>query len=216
MKASTLLRRSWITASIACLATPLLATAALAGGPSGPATPTSVVLTSGNRALTAAWTESSSGKLSFVATAKAPGRPSHSCRTKNLDCKITSLANGVVYDVTVTASDRGGTSSPSADATQIVGVPSAPNAIRATADVASARVSWAPPKASGVADPTSYMATASPGGFSCSTSGSLVTPPARTCEIAGLASGTTYTVTVTATNSFGTGPPSRAMTVSPH
>ncbi len=58
-------------------------------------------------------------------------------------------------------------------------------------------VSWTAP-ATGQVD--SYTATASPGGASCTTTG-------LSCTIPGLAGGA-YTVTVTATNDFGTGPPS--------
>ena len=96
---------------------------------------------------------------------------------------------------------------------QIVGVPGAPLSIHATAGVASATIRWAPPKASGVTHVTSYMATATPGGFSCSTAGTLTALPARTCVISGLTTGTKYQITVTATNAYGTGSPSKAATV---
>jgi hypothetical protein len=76
-------------------------------------------------------------------------------------------------------------------------------------------VTWGPPKASGVTGVTSYMATASPGGFSCSTVETILSAPARTCAIPGLTPGSTYEVTVTATNAFGTGAPSRAVAVTP-
>ena len=125
-------------------------------------------------------------------------------------CSITALTNGVVYDVTVTAKNKGGTSAPSTPASAIVGVPGAPRSVHATAGTASATIRWAPPKASGVTHVTSYMATAQPGGLSCSTSG---TKPARTCVISGLSPGTKYTVTVTATNAYGTGVPSKPATV---
>ena len=68
-------------------------------------------------------------------------------------------------------------------------------------------MSWAAPGDGGSAI-TGYTATASPGGASCSTAGS-------SCTLAGLANGTDYTVTVTATNAVGTGPASAPIVVRP-
>ncbi len=52
---------------------------------------------------------------------------------------------------------------------------------------------------------SSYTATASPGGASCT-----AVAPAVTCTITGLTAGTSYTATVTATNPQGTSPASQA------
>ncbi len=214
MKYRSAVARGALALAAIAVSTPLLATSSFASGPSAPATPTNVVLASGNKVITVTWNESSTGVIKFVATATAPGKPTRSCpATRLLDCKIASLQNGVVYGVTVVAKNLTGNSAPSGLQTVMVGVPSAPLSVNATALVAAAQISWAPPIASGVNPVVAYMATAQPGGFSCSTSGTLLTPAARTCEIAGLTSGATYTVTVTATNSFGTGLPSRTATV---
>jgi hypothetical protein len=178
-----------------------------------PSSPTAVVLISGNRSLAAKWTESATGSITYTATAIAAGKATKSCTAKTFGCKIASLIDGVVYDVTVTAKSTGLASAPSSPVSAIVGVPVAPHSVRATPGPASVTVSWARPTASGVSHVTSYMATANPGGFSCSTSGSK---PARTCLIAGLTSGAKYTVTVTATNPYGTGSPSKPATVTPN
>jgi len=212
------LRRGAVLAAIALVAAPVFATAS--GAVAHPAvappnSPTNVSVSSGNRSLAVSWAESSGGTINFVATATAAGKPSKVCRTKSTSCSIVALANGTLYTVTVTAKNGGGVSATSNAQTSVVGVPGAPLSVHATAGVAMATISWAPPKASGVANVTSYHATASPGGFSCSSSGTLLTSPARTCQIAGLQSGTTYTITVTATNSFGTGTPSKPSTVTP-
>ncbi len=56
---------------------------------------------------------------------------------------------------------------------------------------------------------TSYTATVSPGGASCTTAG-------LTCAIGGLTNGVVYSLTVTATNGAGTGPASTAVTAIPY
>lgn len=75
------------------------------------------------------------------------------------------------------------------------GMPAQVSALSAIPADASAMVNW-----SGNAAGISYTAIASPGNASCSTNGG------NSCLISGLTNGTTYTVTVTGTNSDGTGP----------
>ncbi len=70
---------------------------------------------------------------------------------------------------------------------------------------AALSVSWSAPVNTGSSPITSYTATASPGGATCTwTTGPLA------CAITGLTNGTSYTVKVTATNGQGTGPASAA------
>ncbi len=83
--------------------------------------------------------------------------------------------------------------------------PAAPTGVGATAGNAQVGVSWTAPAWNGGAAVTSYTATASPGGATCT-----ATAPATSCTITGLTNGTAYTVTVTATNTAGTGPASTA------
>lgn len=74
--------------------------------------------------------------------------------------------------------------------------PQAPTAVTATPGNASATVSWA--AADDNNSPiTQYVATVSPGGQTCSTSGAV------TCVIPGLTNGTSYTATVVARNAEG-------------
>jgi len=82
-------------------------------------------------------------------------------------------------------------------------VPGAPTGVSATAGDAQLTVSWNPPVDDGGSPITGYTATATPGGPTCTTSGT-------SCAITELSNGTEYTVTVTAANALGTGPPSRA------
>ncbi len=81
--------------------------------------------------------------------------------------------------------------------------PGAPTNVTVTPGNTEAVVSWNAPVVTGGSAIISYTATASPGGATCTTAGT-------SCTITGLANGTTYTVTVTATNATGTSRPSAA------
>lgn len=179
-----------------------------------PASPTRVTLTSGLTSLGVAWAESSGGTLAFTATATSAGRVPGICISTAQRCTIAALDDGVVYDVTVVArSVLSGSSAPSVAVSANVGVPGPPRSVRTSAGVAQATVYWAAPTSSAVGPVTGYVATASPGGDSCSTAGTIVSQPARSCEIPGLTKGSKYKVTVAATNAYGSGAPSKSATV---
>lgn len=83
-----------------------------------------------------------------------------------------------------------------------------PGAVTAVAGNAEATVSWTALPG----EITSYTATSSPGGKTCT-----VAVPTTTCTVTGLTNGTEYTFTVAAANEFGTGvasSPSSAVTPS--
>ncbi len=91
-----------------------------------------------------------------------------------------------------------------------VSTPGAPTAVAASAGDGSARVTWNAPADDGGAIVTRYTATAAPGGQTCSwTTGDLA------CTLTGLANGTGYSVTVTATTVAGTSAASAAASVTP-
>ncbi|BCL62227.1 hypothetical protein DGMP_29200 [Desulfomarina profundi] len=79
--------------------------------------------------------------------------------------------------------------------------PNNPTGVNAVAGNTQATVSWTAPADIGDGPITSYDVTASPGGATCSTSGT-------SCTVTGLTNGTDYTFNVTATNAYGTGPAS--------
>ena len=87
-------------------------------------------------------------------------------------------------------------------------VPDAPTLTQALAGDRRVTLAWLPPAINGGAAITSYTATASPGGATCTISGSG-------CSISGLTNNTTYTFTVRATNSAGSGPASNALSATP-
>ncbi len=80
--------------------------------------------------------------------------------------------------------------------------PPAPTGASASSGIRKAIITWNT-VAGGLV--SSYTATASPGGASCT-----AVAPTVTCTITNLTAGTSYTATVTATNQHGTSPPSRA------
>jgi hypothetical protein len=109
----------------------------------------------------------------------------------------------------VTATNPLGAVSANSNATAAVAatVPGAPTIGTATATGSTtATVAFTAPASNGGATITSYTATSSPGGVT----GTLNQAGSGTITVTGLSGGTSYTFTVTATNSAGTGPASAA------
>ena len=85
----------------------------------------------------------------------------------------------------------------------IAGVPGVPTNVSATASNGQAVVTFTAPASNGGAAISGYKVVSSPGGLTVSCA-------ASPCTMTGLTNGTTYTFTVTATNSAGTSAPSAA------
>ncbi|MCX6422711.1 MAG: fibronectin type III domain-containing protein [Actinobacteria bacterium] len=82
--------------------------------------------------------------------------------------------------------------------------PDAPRSVTATTGNASAVVNWIKPTSDGGSAISKYIVRQSPGGAVCT----ITTPAPLTCDISGLANGTSYTFTVVAINAVGTSDPS--------
>jgi hypothetical protein len=87
--------------------------------------------------------------------------------------------------------------------------PAAPTEVKATASEGSATVTWTAPSP-GTSPITSYTVTPYIGSAAQAPTTVSGSPPATSATITGLRNGTTYTFTVSATNSVGTGPASTA------
>ena len=87
-------------------------------------------------------------------------------------------------------------------------VPGAPTLTSAAPGDGQVALSWTRPSTDGGSPITGYTATAGPAGATCTTTG-------LGCSITGLANGTTYSFTVTASNAIGAGSVSNTVTATP-
>jgi fibronectin type 3 domain-containing protein len=121
----------------------------------------------------------------------------------------TAVSNGSTYYYQVSAMNAVGEGPRSTErSAQPATVPAAPTLVSASAGNGSATLAWSAPASDGGSEIIGYIATASPGGATCSV-------PGLGCTIGGLANGTSYSFTVRARNAIGTGSPSNALTATP-
>jgi flagellar hook assembly protein FlgD/PKD repeat protein/lysophospholipase L1-like esterase len=166
-----------------------------------PSEPTDVAAQPGDGSASISWTASATPNgaaiTGYTVTASPGGA---TCTGPSTSCTVTGLTNGTAYTFAVTAANAAGLRSvaslPSPSVVP-VGAPGAPADVAVTAGDAAIDVTWTAPEETGGSPITQYVATANPGGASCTASEDTA------CRIPDLPNGTAYTVTVSATNAAG-------------
>ena len=179
---------------------PIPSTKTILRFPAAPSAPTSLDATPGNGTASVAFTPGQDG-LSTITnyeytlddatwTALSPAVTAG-------PVTIPGLTNGTAYSIKLRAVNGVGVGAASSAVTVTPRtVPGAPTAAAATAGDAQASVTWTAPTDDGGDPIIGYTATANPGGASCNSA-------TTSCSVAGLANGTSYTFTVTASNGAG-------------
>ncbi|MFI5934525.1 fibronectin type III domain-containing protein [Actinoplanes sp. NPDC051494] len=170
-----------------------------------PGTPTGVTAVPDNGGATVSWTAPYDGGASvskYTVTASPGGATT--VVTAGTGVRVGGLTNGTAYTFSVTATNAAGTSVSSVASPAVTpavpGPPGRPFITDVVGRHGAVLVSWSPPP--GGADPaTGYLVRATPGTASLAVSGGATT----SATLTGLTNGTTYRLTVAATNANGTG-----------
>ena len=167
-----------------------------------PNAPTLGTLTPANGSIAVAWSapgfNGGSSITGYTASA-TDGTNTFTCTTTTLGCTIDGLTNGTSYTVSVVATnDAGNSASSSTAAAAPFTNPNAPTLGTLTPANGSIAVAWSAPGFNGGSSITGYTASATDGTntFTCTTT-------TLGCTIDGLTNGTSYTVSVVATNDAG-------------
>ena len=166
-----------------------------------PDPPTGVSATRGSGSaavtFTAPLNSGGSSGTGYVVTSLPGGQ---TCTTSGAtSCTVTGLTDGAAYTFTVHATNAVGSSAESTPSAAVTpaSVPNAPTAVSASRGNGSAVVAITAPASNGGSVITGYTVTASPGGSTCSATGTT------SCTVTSLTNGTLYTFTVHATNAVG-------------
>ena len=167
-----------------------------------PCAPNNVTATVASKSSVVSWEEvaadNGSAVTSYTAIASPGGR---TCSiTSGTTCTITGLVNNTPHSISVVANNAIGVGASSTAVTVLpIGIPGAVAAVVATAQKNALNVSWT--QTEGDAVGITYVATANPGGGTCSSTEIVMT----SCTISGLINGAQYTVSVVGINVYGTG-----------
>ncbi len=167
-----------------------------------PDSPNNVMVDPGNGLVRVSWTAPVWNGGSAVTSYAISDGQGGNCGTptgSTYTCTVEGLTNGNTYAISVIAINRFGSSNPSpvVEASPHPVAPDAPANPTVAPKDGQVEVSWLPPSTDGGSPVTGYVATASPGGAICSTTGEL------SCIVSRLANGTSYTFTVVAVNDYG-------------
>jgi hypothetical protein len=179
-----------------------------------PDAPTGAAATAGNAQATVTFvapvSNGGSAITGYTVISSPAGGVDSNAGTTSTSHIVTGLTNGTAYTFTVTASNAISTSTASTASNSVTpaGPPGAPTIGVATAGNGQVTISFTPPVSNGGSAILSYTATCNPGAISAS-------GPASPITVAGLANGTLYTCSVTATNGVGLGIASATTTAMP-
>ena len=184
------------------LSTPVTTPTPPVGNP--PSAPQSVSVSSGPNEIVVNWlppaNNGGSPITGYTLTWTSSTGASGTIPTTDTTRTLRNLANGATYTISVTASNAAGTSPASSANATPLGAPSGPRDVQLQRGDGRLGVSWSPPTNDGGLPVESYTVywTAPDGATS------FVSAQATQLVVAGLTNGSTYTVTVTATNRAGT------------
>ena len=167
-----------------------------------------VVVTTSARQASVFWSrpaDDGGAEITSYNVTETPG--GSTCTTTTTSCTFSGLETGRSYTFRVVALNRIGTGAPVTASASVQGtVPAPARDVRVTADDRALDVTWS---ASTTDDVREYVATATPGGRSCSTA-------ELACAIGGLRNGRAYRVTVIArTSTAESSPATSAKPVAP-
>jgi len=175
--------------------------------------PIAVAAAAGSSTATVSWSRPPDSVLitAYTVTASPGGRIcTISVRIEAVggSCIVTGLTAGTGYTFSVVATDQGGSGVTSSASSTVVPYTfaSAVTGVTSTVGYARATVSWSvlvDGSASGWSPVTSYVATSTVGGLTCTTS-------AASCDVLGLVPGTAYSFKVRAITAAGSGAESSA------